>query len=151
MSDWRKTFRALRLFVASILITFAGCGGSSDGPSNVVVGQSGLWVGTTLPGESIQFSVSTNQAVTSITSGYKLNGCSGMIELTSVNLPVREFPGVTGAITPGFEYMSGAFASPNYLRIVGSFTSATEARGFLLFDEYQGCGSGVINWTATRR
>jgi hypothetical protein len=82
---------------------------------------------------------------------YRLNGCSGPIDLSTVSIPIREFPGVSGVVTPGFEYTSGPFAQPDYLRIMGSFTSMVDARGFLLFDEYRGCGSGVINWTASRR
>ena len=151
MGDWRKISMAVRVLVAIILIAVGGCGGSPDSPSNTPVGHAGQWVGTTDRGESIQFSVSANQAVTSLISGYRVNGCTARIELTSVNLPVREFPGVTGAVTPGFEHMSGTLDPPNYLRVLGSFVGATEARGFLLFDGYQGCGSGVINWRAARR
>ena len=108
-------------------------------------------MGTTDRGDAIMFTVSPDQAVRSITSGYRLNGCSGTIELVTLSIPITEFPGATGAILPGFQYVSGRFAEPDYLHVAGSFTGTTDARGLLLFDDYRGCGSGVINWAASRR
>ena len=140
-------------FVVLCLLAVAviGCGGSPSGPSPGRSSYEGSWTGTTTQGRSISFLVSRDAVVTSITVDYSLNGCSGVSAYPNLSQPVQDMPGVPGSRGPGFGYEEGHFTEPNYLQVVGSFTSNSTASGLIAFGEYRGCGNGVANWTASKR
>lgn len=115
----------------------------------------GEWSGTTSQGAPIVFSVSAEQAVTSITVGYRFNGCSGSNTFANLSLALAgqsPFPGrQPTAVSPGFGYGSGSPEGANYTQVEGSFASGQTSTGTLAFLNYSNCGNAFANWSATKR
>ena len=153
------------LGLASCLVLLASCTlvgackgptGSSTETPTLSVGQ---WSGTTSQGTTIDFSVSSDEKVTTITIGYSFNACSG--SQTFSGLDLRTAPDVTcipgpcsGAISSyrAFGYAtSGPIDGPR-TAVNGLFVSANRAEGQAGFFNYPGCGTASgVGWTATKR
>lgn len=133
----------------------AACGGGNvTGPSEPGISFTGEWSGTTPQGASIAFSVSANQTVTSITVGYRFNGCSGTNTFSNLSLDIGQSgfpPRVPTQSNPGFGYGSGSPEAPNYTQVLGTFTSGQTATGSVTFLNFTNCGNAVTNWSATKR
>src|SRR5713101_2725466 len=62
-------------FPVIFLCALAGACGSGTAPTPA--GYAGQWIGTTAQGRSIAFTISADEAVTTITVAHDFNGCSG--------------------------------------------------------------------------
>lgn len=151
--------RALRALFLVAILTLVACGGESSIPAAPTqsLGYAGDWIGTTLQGDAIGFTVSVEQKVTEIRIDYRLNGCSGMkfipglaIEIVRITRPPGN-PSVGPFDNPGFGYASAATADRDIISVSGAFTSNDTATGVTTFVEFVGCGSGVAPWSARRR
>lgn len=147
-----------RVMLAMLVLLCAGssCGGS--GPTSPsTVGYAGEWNGAVSQGGSVAFTVSEDQRVTRITVNYALSGCSGSATFSGLAADIatpQRPPGNPGAgpfDNPGFGYSSGAPQGANHISLTGAFTSSRTAIGVTVFSDFQGCGSGVGTWSATRR
>jgi hypothetical protein len=107
----------------------------------------------------IDFSVSADERVTTITIGYSFNACSG--SHTFANLDLRTAPDVTclpgpcpGAVSPyrAFAYASSGPIDGLRTTVNGLFVAPDRAEGQATFFNHPGCGTaGAVGWTATRR
>lgn len=121
-------------------------------------GYAGQWSGTTGQGKPIAFTVSPDEAVTTITVGYDFNGCSG--SQTFSNLTVSIAPNVMCIPGPcpaslssyrAFSYPSGNPIDGPSTDLNGLFVSTARAEGLVNFRNYPGCGSAPgVAWSATR-
>jgi hypothetical protein len=153
--------REIVLFLSIALCAFTNaCGDTGPTPPSSAAPGSlvGQWSGTTSQGRPVTFVVSADQKVTAITVGYSFNGCSGVNTFSSLALDIATtgqtpFPprGETMPGRPAFFYASGTPDGPNHLQLYGSFPSSTTAGGYAFFGEYQGCGTAVGIWNASRR
>lgn len=156
MSKPNLSFLTIALCAAA---SACGGGGSVAGPlSPSQPSYGGQWNGTTSQGTSIAVMVSSDQKVTSITVGYRFNGCSGSKTFSNLSLaiagsqPPPENPQAPGPFNnPGFGYGSGPPDEPNFTQVYGAFTSSETATGSVVFGGYSGCGNGGAIWTATKR
>ena len=144
-------------FVSCVVIGACGSGGTNPAtPSGT--SYEGQWSGTTVQGEPIALTISSDQKVTAITVGYRFNGCAGM--QTFSNLRIDTIPNVTcipGPCSPSlssfraFSYSAGSVDAGLTL-INGVFPSTSRSEGSAGFTNYPGCGSVLgVGWTATRR
>jgi hypothetical protein len=154
----RRSMKVLSLRLPVIAVcALAGACGSSTGPTSA--GYAGQWSGTTAHGRSITFTISPDEAVTTITVDHDFNGCSG--SQTFSNLSISIAPNVTcipGPCGPSVgSYRAFGFASGNRIEgpstdLSGLFPSTNRAEGLVNFRNYPGCGSATgVAWTATRR
>jgi len=133
----------------------------SDGPtspsaSSLSVGQ---WSGTTTQGMPIAFTVSSDEAVTTITVGYSFNSCSGTQTFSNLSVPtapdVNCIPGpCSGPISSyrAFGYENGSVGSGPSTTVNGLFLPGGRAQGQVSFRDYPVCGTATsVPWTATRR
>jgi hypothetical protein len=107
----------------------------------------------------IDFSVSSDEKVTTITIGYSFNACAG--SHTFSGLDIRTTPDVTcipgpcsAAMTSyrAFGYASAGPIDGPRTAINGLFLPGNRAEGQASFVNYSGCGTaGGVGWTATRR
>lgn len=121
-------------------------------------GYAGQWSGTTAQGRPIAFTVSPDEAVTTITLGLDFNGCSGSQTFPGLSLNIA--PRVTcipGPCPPSvssyraFGYTSGDPIEGPSTDVNGVFLSSTRADGSVNFRNYPGCGNAIgVAWTATR-
>lgn len=144
--------------VTLVAVLVAGCGDgpTSPSPSSLSVGQ---WSGTTAQGRPIAFTVSSDEAVTTITVGYSFNSCSGTQTFSNLNVPtapdVTCIPGpCSGGIATyrAFAYQNGSAGSGPSTTVNGLFLPGGRAQGQVSFRDYPGCGTVAgVEWTATRR
>ena len=145
------------VLLASTLL--AACTGPTRPSTDVPTFSVGQWSGTTSQGMPIDFSVSSDEKVTTITVGYSFNACSG--SQTFSGLDLRTAPDVTcipgpcsGTITSyrAFGYASSGPIDGPRTAINGLFVSANRAEGQAGFFNYPGCGTASgVGWTATKR
>ena len=131
-------------------------GPASASESSLSVGQ---WSGTTAQGASIDFTVSSSEALTRIAVGYAFSGCSGTQTFADLNVPTA--PNVT--CIPGpcsgtlstyrqFAYSSRSDGTGPSTTVNGLFLPGGRAQGLVSFRDYPGCGTAAgVEWTATRR
>jgi hypothetical protein len=151
---------ARSILAAAIGAAAIACGGgdSMTGPSGPA-SYAGEWNGTTSQGTPLVVVVSADQRVTTITVGYRFNGCSGSRTFSDLSLsiavvqppPGNPVPPGPFNNSPGFGYGSGSPEAPNFTQVYGAFTSSTTATGSVLFGGYPECGNGSALWTATKR
>lgn len=144
-----------RLVVA--LCTLAAACGSPAGPKGSYAGE---WVGATAQGEPIVFSISSDEAVTSITVGHSFNGCRGSQTFANLNLSIAPkvvcVPGpCSDSITSfrAFGYQSGSsLLGEQTTEVNGGFPPGGGAQGSVNFRNFAGCGNAIgIAWSATKK
>jgi hypothetical protein len=139
-----------------VLASACGSGPASPSASSLSVGQ---WSGATAQGASIAFTVSSDEALTTISVGYNFSGCSGSQTFTDLNVPtapnVTCIPGpCSGTISTyrAFAYSSGSLGTGPSTTVNGLFLPGGRAQGQVSFRDYPGCGTAAgVEWTATRR
>jgi hypothetical protein len=156
---WTRTKAVLWIgTLAGGLVSACGSGNGTTSPSasSLSVGQ---WSGTTAQGASIAFTVSSDEALTTIAVGYTFNGCSGTQTFADLNVPtapnVTCIPGpCSGTISTyrSFAYSSGSRGTGPSTAVNGLFLPGGRAQGLVSFQDYLGCGTAAgVEWTATRR
>ena len=146
--------RVLILIVA-VCAAASACNNSSVTTPTTSGVYTGEWSGTTSQGAPISFSVSADQAVTSITVGYKFNGCSGSNTFANLSLQIATAqspfpPRVPTGDSPGFGFGSGPPEGANYTQVLGTLPSGQTSTGSVAFLNFSNCGNAVANWTATK-
>jgi hypothetical protein len=144
-----------------LLFIVAGCaavGACNNGgvTSPITSGSSytGEWSGTTSQGVPISFSVSADQTVTSITVGFRFNGCSGSNTFSNLSLQIGQSPFPPRQPTPtdpGFGFGSGPPEGADYTQVLGTFTSSQTSTGSLSLLNFTNCGNALATWNATKR
>ena len=152
---------ARSILAAAIGVAAVACSGgdSMTGPSGSATSYAGEWSGTTSQGTPLTVMVSPDQRVTSITVGYRFNGCSGSKTFTDLSLPIAVVQPPPGNPVPpgpfnnnpGFGYGSGSPEASDFTQVYGAFTSGATATGSIVFGSYAGCGNGTALWTASKR
>jgi hypothetical protein len=143
-------------FMVAVCAAASACNdGGVTTPTTSGSGYTGEWSGTTTQGASISFSVSADQTVTSITVGYKFNGCSGSNTFANLSLKITtaQSPFPPRQPTPnsaGFGYGSGPPEGANYTQVEGTFPSDQTSTGSLAFLNFSNCGNAVANWNAMK-
>jgi hypothetical protein len=111
-------------------------------------------VGTTTEGTTIAFVVSDGNVVTQINVGRDNRGCRDAQNFSGLSLLIGESgrPGrvPTGSTSPGFGFGSGPPDGPNFVQVLGEFSSTQSAQGTVTFLNFDRCGDGVAFWTATK-
>ena len=156
---WTQTKAVL--WVGALTGVLASACSNSSGPtspsaSSLSVGQ---WSGTTAQGASIAFTVSSDEALTTLAVGYNFNGCSGTQTFTGLNVPtapaVTCIPGPcsgTAATNRALHYSSGSRETGPVTTVDGLFLPGGRAQGLVSFRDYPDCGTATgVEWTATRR
>ena len=156
---WTQTKAVLWIgTLAGVLVSACGSGSGTTSPSasSLSVGQ---WSGTTAQGASIAFTVSSDEALTTLAVGYTFNGCSGTQTFVDLNVPTA--PNVTcvpgpcsGTISTyrSLAYSSGSRETGPSTTVNGLFLPGGRAQGLVSFRDYPGCGTATgVEWTATRR
>jgi hypothetical protein len=142
--------------LAGMLASACSSSPASASASSLSVGQ---WSGTTAQGASIDFTVSSDEALTTIAVGYTFNGCSGTQTFADLNVPtapnVTCIPGpCSGTISTyrQFAYSSRSAGTGPSTTINGLFLPGGRAQGLVSFRDYPDCGTAAgVEWTATRR
>jgi hypothetical protein len=106
----------------------------------------------------IVFTISADEAVTTITVAHSFNGCSGSETFSNLSLSIAPdvicVPGpCTGSVTSfrRFAFASGNRVEGPSIDVNALFSSASSAEGTVNFRSYPGCGSATgVAWTATR-
>ena len=132
----------------------AACSGSVTAPGGALRTFAGEWIGSTSQGAAIAFSVSAQNVVTAITIGRDFNGCPGVQAFKDLMVVIGE-PGSSGRVptasAPEFGFGSGPPDGPDFVQLVGQFTSSQSAEGTAIFLNFGTCGNAVAHWTATKR
>jgi hypothetical protein len=133
----------------------AACsGGNVAAPGVPERSYAGDWTGTTSQGTGIELRVSAQNILTSITIGRDFNGCRDTHMFSSLSVVIGE-SGLPGRVptpsTPGFGFGSGSPEGPNFVQVIGQFTSSQIAQGTVTFLNVEKCGNAVAHWNATRR
>jgi len=155
----RKSRGNQHVHVALLLLTVicgqAACsGGTATTPDGLGRTYAGEWMGTTSKGTAIAFDVSEGNIVTDITVGRDNRGCRDAQTFSSLSLMIGEsdLPGrVPMPSSPGFGFGSGAPEGPNFVQVLGQFSSTQSAQGTVTFLNFERCGNTVAFWTATKR
>ena len=141
-----------------LLAGICGQGACAGGPATRSDGlgrtYAGEWMGTTSEGTAIAFDVSGGSIVTHITIGRDNRGCRDAQTFSSLSLMIGEsdLPGrVPMPSSPGFGFGSGAPEGPNFVQVLGQFSSTQSAQGTVTFLNFERCGNTVAFWTATKR
>ncbi|HEU4617531.1 MAG TPA: hypothetical protein VFV10_05785 [Gammaproteobacteria bacterium] len=119
----------------------------------------GEWSGSTSQGMPIAVSVSSEETLTTITVGYRFNGCSG--SETFSDLQVATAPALTCIPGPcarvpasyrAFTYSETPTQNGVSTTVTGLFLPGGRAEGVVHFVDYAGCGSArSVEWSAARR
>lgn len=151
----RMSRSCMWFFVAAICAAASACSdGGATTPTPPGSSFTGEWSGTTSQGVPISFTVSADQTVTSITVGYRFNGCTGSNTFSNLSLRIGDSPFPPRVPTPGsagFGYGSGPPDGANYTQVQGTFTSNQASTGSVVFLNFGSCGNAVANWAASRR
>ena len=142
------------LLIAAICGQVACAGGTVTTPDGLGLTYAGEWMGTTSEGTAIAFDVSDGNIVTQITVGRDNGGCRDAQTFSSLSLTIGA-PGLPGRAqvpsSPGFGFGSGSPEGPNFVQVLGKFSSTQLAQGTVTFLNFERCGNTVAFWTATRR
>ncbi len=149
--------RRLALIVLSVGAAAVGACGTSTGPS--ASSYTGEWSGTTAQGRPVAFTISSAQAVTTITLGHDFNGCSGSQTFSSLALTISPtVQCIPGPCSPAlssyraFSYASGDRITGPSTEINAVFVSRDRVEGTANFRNFPVCGSAIgVPWSATRR
>jgi hypothetical protein len=142
------------LFVVGLVCSAACAAGSVTAPVALQRTYTGEWTGTTSQGARIVFSVSAENVVTSIAIGHDFNGCRDTDTFSGLSLAIGE-PGLSGRVptpsSPAFGFGSGSPEAPDFVQVLGQFTSRQAAHGTVTFLNFEECGNAVAHWNATRQ
>ena len=155
----RKTTLTEHVKVALLLLAgVCGQGACASGPAtrpdSLGPRYAGAWMGTESEGTAIAFDVSDGNIVTSSTIERDNRGCRDAQTYSSLLLMIGEsdVPGrVPMPASPGFGFGSGSPEGPNFVQVLGQFSSTQAAQGTVAFLNFERCGNTVALWTATRR
>jgi len=142
------------LLLAGVCGQAACAGGTATMPDRLGRTYAGAWMGTTSEGTAIAFDVSDGNIVTHITIGRDDRGCRDALTFPSLSLTIGEsnLPGrVPMSSSPGFGFGWVSPEGPNFVQVVGQFSSTQSAQGTATFLIFERCGNTVASWTATRR
>jgi hypothetical protein len=142
------------LLLAAICGQAACASGPATRPDTLGPTYAGAWMGTTSEGTAIAFDVSDGNIVTHITIGRDDRGCRDALTFPSLSLTIGEsnLPGrVPISSSPGFGFGWVSPEGPNFVQVVGQFSSTQSAQGTATFLIFERCGNTVASWTATRR
>ena len=142
------------LLLAGICGQGACAGGPATRPDGLGWTYAGEWMGTTSDGTAIAFDVSDGNIVTHVTIGRDNRGCRDALTFPSLSLTIDEsdLPGrVPMSSSPGFGFGSGSAEGPNFVQVLGQFSSTQSAQGTVTFLNFERCGNTVAFWTATKR
>ena len=147
---------ATRLRLTAVCLLAAACG-NPTGPSEA--SYAGQWTGSTGQGRPISFTISSDQAVTSITISHAFNGCAGSQTFESLAISiVPRVECIPGPCAPAIQsYRAFGYSAGN--RVEGPstdlnavFMSTMSAQGTVNFRSYAGCGDAIgVPWSALRR
>jgi hypothetical protein len=134
--------------VLLLALLTSACNEGSETPSAPTrVGYAGEWSGSSLQGDTLAFSVSAEQRVTTISIHYSLNGCSGTKTFSGLSVEIAPLPG-NGR--PAFVYQSAEGDLVNFISVQVSFSSSDTATGITVLDNFAGCRGGPSLWSAQR-
>lgn len=157
MAIWKRTLNR-HVHVALLLVAGicgqAACAGKTTAPDGLERTYAGAWLGATSEGTAIAFAVSDENIVTQITVGRDHRGCRETQMFSGLSLPIGEsdLPGrVPIASSPGFGFGSGSPEGPNFVQVVGQFSSTQSVQGTVAFLNFESCGNVVAFWTATKQ
>jgi hypothetical protein len=147
--------RALALLLVAGICGEAGCAGKTPTAPDPLSGTYvGAWAGTTTEGTTIAFAVSDGNVVTPVNVGRDNRGCRDAQMFSGLSLLIGEsdVPGrVPTASSRGFGFGSGSPEGPNFVQVLGRFSSMQSAQGTVAFLNFERCGDIVAFWTATKR
>jgi hypothetical protein len=150
----RKSGVTRILLLVGIYGAVACSGGPVTAPDGLRGPYTGEWIGTTSQGASIAFSVSAQNIVTSITIGHNFNGCRDTRTFPNLSVPIGEsdLPGrVPTPSGAAFGFGSGSPEAPDFVQVIGQFSSSRMAHGTVTFLNFEKCGNAVATWNATTR
>ena len=131
------------LLLAAICGQGACASGTATRPGGLGRTYAGAWMGTTSDGTAIAFDVSDDNIVTHITIGRDNSGCRDALTYSSLSLMISEsdIPGrVPMPASPGFGFGSGSPEGPNFVQVLGQFSSTQAAQGTVAFLNFEKCG-----------
>jgi hypothetical protein len=145
-----------RFSAIALCVLASACYGPATPTSTRYFGQ---WSGTTAQGRPIAFTISPDEAVTTIMLGYDFNGCSGSETFSNLSLSIAPdvvcIPGpCSGSVSSyrGFGYTSANRIEGPSTDLNAVFVSTGRAEGTVNFRGYPGCGSAIgVAWSASRR
>lgn len=142
------------LLLVGICGQAACAGGTATTPDGLGRAYAGAWMGTTSEGTAIAFGVSDGNIVTHISVGRDNRGCRDTQTFSNLSLMIGE-PDLPGRVpmpsSPGFGFGSGSPEGPNFVQVLGQFSSTQSAQGTVTFLNFERCGNIVAFWTATKR
>ena len=141
------------------IVTLGVVAAACSSPTAPRVSYAGQWAGATAQGESITFTISSDEAVTAITIGHNFNGCRRTQTFSNLNLSITPqvtcIPGpCSGSVSSyrSFSYQAGNSALEPMTQLNAVLFAGSGARGTINFRDYVGCGSAIgVAWNATRR
>jgi hypothetical protein len=142
------------LLLAAICSQAACASGSATRPDGLGRTYAGARMGTTSEGKVIAFDVSDGNIVTHITIGRDNRGCRDAQTCSSLSLMIggSDIPGrVPMPSSPGFGFGSDSPEGPNFVQVLGQFSSTLAAQGTVAFLNFERCGNTAALWTATKR
>ena len=142
------------LLLAGICGQTACAGRTATTPDGLGRTYAGEWMGTTSEGTAIAFDVSDGNIVTHISVGRDNRGCRDTQTFSDLSLMIGEshLPGrVPMSSSPGFGFGSGSPEGPDFVQVLGQFSSTQAAQGTVAFLNFERCGNTVALWTATKR
>jgi hypothetical protein len=141
------------LLLAGVCGQAACAGGTATMPDGLGRTYAGAWMGTTSEGTAIAFDVSDGNIVTHVTVGRDNGGCRDARTFSSLSLMIgaSDLPGrAPMPSSAGFGFGSGSPEAPNFVQVLGQFSSTQSAQGTVTFLNFERCGNTVAFWTATK-
>lgn len=152
---WRSR-TLIGLAMCGMALSGTGCSNSMTPTTSSLAGQ---WSGTTVQGQPIAFTVSSDEVVTTITIGHAFNGCAGSETFPNLSLRTSTqstcIPAPCPATITNLREFGSTFGNPAAGRstdVNGLFLPSGSAQGTVNFRSFDQCGSAIgVGWTATRR
>ena len=146
----------LRVAIFAVCALASACGSPSRPSSPRYAGQ---WSGMTTQGQPIDFTISSEESVTTISLGHSFNGCSGSQTFSNLRLAIMPqvecIPGPCSASVTSyraFSYSSGSPIEGQSTDIRAVFMPLERAEGTANFRNVPGCGTAMgVAWSAARR
>jgi hypothetical protein len=145
------------IWLGVVVGSHVACGNGTASPpmAPTPAGYKGEWVGTTMQGTPVQFSVSASDTVTFFSLNYNfMADCSGTLTVTGLTAPIHTLdpPEPPPNDQPGFGFSTKSDDGASGTAIVGVFSpDRRSASGQFALVHYGSCGTVSGTWTATRR